>query len=130
MPITDETRISIFNRLKMNLEKFTPPLVVKANLLNTNYELIGDKPVPYGYSKQIVPGMFFASIAHLKGSVTLHFFPLYMNPKLQLVAPSLIKCLKGKTCFHFINESQINEEELTLLIENGINAWRTLGYLK
>jgi hypothetical protein len=54
-----------------------------------------------------------------------------MNPKLnEVVAPSLYKCLKGKTCFHFNKESQINEEELTLLLENGMNDWRKLGYMK
>jgi len=130
MPITDEARILIFDKLKKNLEKFVPPMIVKTDLINTTYEIIGNKPVPYGYNKKIIPGMFFANINQLKGSVTFHFFPSYMNPKLNGVAPSLYKCLKGKTCFHFNNELQINEGELTLLLENGINAWRKYGYLE
>ena len=129
MPITEETRILIFNKLKKNLEKFTPPMVVTMNSSNSSYEIIGNKPVPYGYNKKIVPGMFFASIAQRKDSVTFHFFPLYMNTKLKEVAPSLYKCLKGKTCFHFNKEEQINEKELTLLLEKGMIAWQKLDYM-
>ncbi len=127
--MTEETRILIFNKLKKNLEKFTPPMVVTMNSSNSSYEIIGNKPVPYGYNKKIVPGMFFALIAQRKDSVTFHFFPLYMDPKLKEVAPSLYKCLKGKTCFHFNKEEQINEKELILLLEKGIIAWKKSGYM-
>jgi hypothetical protein len=129
MPITEETRILIFNKLKKNLEKFTPPMVVTIDSSNSSYEIIGNKPVPYGYNKKIVPGMFFALIAQRKDSVTFHFFPLYIDTKLKEVAPSLYKCLKGKTCFHFNKEEQINEKELTLLLEKGMIAWEKLGYM-
>ena len=129
MPITEETRILIFNKLKKNLEKFIPPLVVSIDSSNGSYEIIGNKPVPYGYEKKIVPGMFFASIAQRKASVTFHFFPIYQDSKLKEVAPSLCKCLKGKTCFHFTKEEQINEMELTFLIKNGIIAWQKSGYM-
>ena len=55
MPITEETRILIFNKLKKNLEKFTPPMVAIVDSSTGSYEIIGNKPVPYGYSKKIVP---------------------------------------------------------------------------
>lgn len=130
MPITEEARILIFNKLKMNLEKFTPPLVVTIDSSNSAYEIIGNKPVPYGYNKKIVPGMFFASINQLKDSVTFHFFPLYMNAELNEVAPSLCKYLKGKTCFQFKKVEQVDENELTLLIEKGMISWSKFGYMK
>ena len=129
MPITEETRILIFDKLKKNLEKFVPPLVVSVDSTNTSYEVIGNKAVPYGYNKKIVPGMYFASIAQRKNSVTFHFFPSYMDTKLKEIAPSLYKCLPGKTCFHFKNVEQIDENELTLLIEKGMISWSKFGYL-
>ena len=79
MPITEETRNLIFNKLKRNLGKIIPPLVVSIDLLNTSFEVIGNKPVPYWSTKKIVPGMFFASIVQRKDSVAFHFFPYYMN---------------------------------------------------
>ncbi len=130
MPITEETRIIIFNKLKKNLEKFSPPMVVSIDSIDSTYEIIGNKPVPYGYNKKMVPGMYFATIAQRKDSVTLHFFPSYMDTTLKDVAPSLYKCMKGKTCFHFKKEEQVNEKELVLLIEAGIKAWELFGYLK
>ena len=130
MPITEETRILIFDKLKKNLEKFAPPLVVSVDSLNTSYEIIGNRPVPYGYNKKMVPGMFFASIAQRKDSVTFHFSPSYMDTKLNEIAPSLYKCLQGKTCFHFKKVEQIDETELTLLIEKGMISWSKFGYMK
>jgi hypothetical protein len=130
MPITDETRKAIFNTLKKNLKKCTPPMVVNSKSTNDTYELMGNKPVPYGYDKKIIPGMFFASVSQLKDSVAFHFFPCYMNTQLKEVAPSLYKCLKGKTCFHFKKEEQINEKELNALLKKGVAAWKKAGYMK
>lgn len=128
MPITEETRKLIFNKLKKNLEICIPPMVVKTGSSHHSYEIIGNKPVPYGYNKRIVPGMFFAALAQRKDSVTFHFFPSYLDTKLKEVAPSIYKCLKGKTCFHFKKEEQINEKELKALLKKGMAAWKKAGY--
>ena len=129
MAITSEGRIIIFDKIKSCLENFVPPLVVSPNSLDGTYEVIGNHPVPYGYDKKLVPGMFFASIVHRKESVAFHFFPAYMNPALLEVAPALKKLLKGKTCYHFKEEAQVNESELKLLLQEGIIVWKKLGYL-
>ena len=130
MPITDETRNLIFTKLKKSLEQCTPPMVAKGGSTPLAYELIGNKPVPYGYDKKIIPGMFFASIAQRKDSVAFYFFPSYMHPKLKEVAPSLYKCLKGKTCFHFKNPEQVDEKELSVLLKRGVAEWKKAGYMK
>ena len=129
MPIPPETRTLIFAKLKATLEKFTPPLVVSVDKENTAYEIMGNKPVPYGYDKKIVPGMYFASIAQRSDSVTMHFFPIYMNMKMMEVAPSLHKHLKGKTCFHFKKAEQVDEKELAALLAFGVDAWYKSGYM-
>src|SRR3990170_9083158 len=112
MPISDEIRNEIYNKLKKHLKACMPPMK-SASTAHHSFHIIGNKPVPYGYDKKIVPGMFFAGIANRKDSVTLHFFPIYMDGKLKSVAPSLVKCLKGKTCFHFKKVEQINDKELS-----------------
>ncbi len=130
MAITEETKLEIYNKLKKNLEYFAPPMVSKENPTKTSFELIGNKPVPYGYTKKIVPGMFFASIELCKDSVTLHFFPIYLDSKLNEYMPSMIKYLKGKTCFHFKKEEQVDEKELQAVLKAGIEKWKELGYMK
>ena len=129
MAISLETRTLIFNKIKTCLGDFVPPLVVVTNSLDGSYEVIGNHPVPYGYDKKMVPGMFFASIVHRKESVAFHFFPIYMNPGLLEFAPALNKFLKGKTCYHFKEESQVVETELKLLLEEGIKLWGKLQYI-
>ena len=95
------------------------------------YELIGNKPVPYGYKKEIVPGMYFASTVIRTDSVAFYFFPTYMNPAaFKSIAPSLYKHLKGKTCFHFKKEEEVNEKELNALLKKGIDAWKKAGYMQ
>jgi len=130
MPVTEETRSLIFSKLKKNLKKFSPPMVKTSGSAYHDYELIGNKPVPYGHDKKIIQGMFFAAIAHRKDSVTFHFFPSYMNADFKKVAPSLYKRLKGKTCFHFRNPEQVNEKELNALLKKGMAAWKKAGYMK
>ncbi|HAP01013.1 MAG TPA: hypothetical protein DCQ93_03715 [Bacteroidetes bacterium] len=130
MPITDETRRQIFDTLKKNLETVAPPMVASGGHDYHDYQLLGNKPVSYGHDKKIIPGMFFAAVANRKDSVTFHFFPCYMDSKLKSVAPSLYKCLKGKTCFHFKKTEQVNEKELKALLKEGVKAWKKMGYMK
>jgi hypothetical protein len=130
MKITEETKHAIFNRLKVNIEKFTPPLKVNREADPNSFEVIGNTPVPYGSTKKIVPGMYFASIVNRKDSVVFYFFPCYSNTKLLEMVPSLTKFLKGKTCFHFTKEEQVDEKELKVLLKNGISVWKKEGYIK
>ena len=130
MPLSEETRREIFETLRRNLLKIAPPMVVSADVENTAFEIIGNKPAPYGHDKKIVPGIYFASLAHRKESVAFYFFPLYMNPKMKETAPSLMKCLKGKTCFHFTKTVQVNEAELVLLLKEGVEDWIKSGYMQ
>ncbi|NVO02834.1 MAG: hypothetical protein HXX09_09055 [Bacteroidetes bacterium] len=130
MKASDETKMIIFNKLKAHMESMIPPFVVNVGKDPNSFEIIGNTPVPYGASKKMVPGMYFASIAMRKDSVVLYFFPCYSFPQIIETIPMLAKCLKGKTCFHFSKEDQINEKELSLLLEKGMDLWKKEGYLK
>ena len=130
MAITSGTKKIIFEKVKKQLEACVPPMV-KKNSADNCYELIGNKPVPYGYKKEMVPGMYFASVVMRTDSVNFYFFPAYMNPgEFNNMAPTIYKCLKGKTCFHFKKEEQVNEKELKALLKKGIQAWKKADYMK
>lgn len=131
MPITPQTRATIFETLNDALAKCSPPMVSEVDKKKQTILLIGNKPVPYGYDKKIIPGMYFASVAQRSDSVAFYFFPIYYHTaEFKKVAPSLIKCLKGKTCFHFKKEEQVNRGELDALLKLGVKAWETEGYMK
>ncbi len=130
MPLTPEVRNAIFESIKSVLEKQVPPMVVGKNKEGV-FELIGNKPVPYGYKKEIVPGMYFSSVVARKDMVSFYFFPIYFKEnEFKDLMPTLIKCLKGKTCFNFKKTEQVNKKELSALLKNGVQAWKKNGYMK
>ena len=130
MPLTPATRKAIFGRLSASLKKQSPPMVCSKDTVKC-VELIGNTPVPYGSTKKIVPGMFFASAVAHKDMVSLHFLPLYYHEKdFADIAPTLLKRLKGKACFNFTKPEQIDEKEMDAMLKRGTQAWRKLGCVK
>ena len=130
MPLTPEARTIIFNKIKTALEKCTPPMVYKKGSADA-YELMGNKPVPYGHKKTTVPGMYFSSVVARKDMISFYFFPIYYHTDdfIDLI-PTMAKCLKGKTCFNIKKTEQVNAKELTALLKKGVQAWKKLGYMK
>ena len=130
MPLTAETKKEIFEKMKSIMQKQIPPLVISKNT-DDNFELIGDKPVPYGSTKKIVPGMYFSSLLVRKDLISFHFFPMYINREVFIpLIPNMIKILSGKTCFNIKKLEQMNEKELSALFKRGIELFKELGYLK
>jgi hypothetical protein len=92
------------------------------------YELIGNKPVPYGSRKKMVPGMYFASVVACKEMVSFTLFPLdYHERECRNIAPTLMRFLKGKSCFNFKQEEEVAEQELRAILTKGVQRWRTPG---
>ena len=131
MPITSEVRTNIFNTLSKALKKCSPPMVSTCDDKKQSLELVGNKAVPYGHDKKIIPGMFFAAVMQRKDSVAFYFFPIYYkSDQFKKAAPYLMKCLKGKNSFHFKKEEEVNEKELDALLKLGVKAWKAEGYLR
>ena len=94
------------------------------------FELIGNKPVPYGSKKVIVPGMYFSSVVARKDMVSFYFFPMYYHEKdYEALIPTVGKCLKGKTCFNFKKTEQVVSKELDEMLRKGVQAWKKSGYM-
>jgi hypothetical protein len=129
MPLTEKAQKEILDKLKTALLKCTPPMVVSKQSEN-GMELMGNKPVPYGYNKKIVPGMYFSSFVVRKDMVSFYFFPMYMADGFKELIPNMIKALKGKTCFNIKKPEQVNEKELAALLKKGVAAWKKQGYMK
>ena len=130
MALTPEIREAIFNRLKASLKKQCPPMVCTKDT-DACHEIIGNAPVPYGSTKKIVPGMYFASAVARKNFVSFYFMPIYYHQKDYAgVCQTLLKSLKGKACFNFKKVEQIDTKELDVMLAKGGVAWKKLGYMK
>ena len=130
MPLTAEDRKQIFDSIKSVLQKQCPPMVVCKDKEGV-YELMGNKPVPYGSKKTIVPGMYFSSVVARNDMVSFYFFPIYFHaPDFIDLIPTMAKCLKGKTCFNIKKREKVNTKELNALLKKGVAAWKKQGYMK
>ena len=130
MPLTSEIRKEIFEKIKAVLKTQSPPMIVTKDDEN-NFELIGNKPVPYGSKKTIVPGMYFCSVVARKDMISFYFFPMYYHENdFKHLIPTLVKTLKGKTCFNIKKPEQVNENELAAFLEKGVQAWKENDYMK
>jgi len=130
MPLKSEVRKSIFNKLRTSLEKQCPPMVCAKDTPDS-YEIIGNIPVPYGSTKKIIPGMYFSSTVARKDMVSFYFLPAYFEKKeFARIAPTVMKYLKGKSCFNFRKEEQVVERELDSLLKKGLEVWKKQGYVK
>jgi hypothetical protein len=130
MPLTPEEKKAIFDPIKSVMLKYSPPMVISKNEPHV-FEMIGNKEVPYGYRKEIVPGMYFASIVIRKDMISFYFFPIYFHTKDFIgLIPSMEKYLKGKTCFNFKKAEQVNVKELDALLKKGTVAWLKNGFMK
>lgn len=129
MPLSTEVKAEILKKLKSALRKCSPPMVISKET-EESMELMGNKPVPYGYDKKMVPGMYFSSFVARKDMVSFYFFPMYMHAEFNDIIPTMIKTLKGKTCFNIKKPEQIDEKELAALLKKGVAAWKKMGYMK
>lgn len=129
MPLTNEERLEIFNSIKTVLKEQCPPMKVSKDKEGV-FELMGNKPVPYGSKKVMVPGMYFSSVVARKDMISYYFFPIYYHTDDYIgLIPTMSKYLKGKTCFNFKKTSQVNIKELRSLLKKGVQAWKKLGYM-
>ena len=130
MAISENDKKLILEKVISIMKKYKGKLMENKSLSN-GYELIGNTPKPYGSSKKIVPGMYFASTTSRKNSVVFYFFPCYTQPQsFKKVAPQTMKCLEGKTCFHFTDTTQVVEKEIAAMFQLGIEFYKKEGWIK
>jgi len=113
--------------LEKSLQAYCPPLQVRKNepLL---FEVAGKKETMQG--KQLVSGLYFASIIPKPKDVRFYFFPIYTNPEeFEWISPAMKKCLKGKSCFHFKKLDPTLQEEFLKMINHGVKHYNEEGLI-
>jgi hypothetical protein len=71
----------------------------------------------------------FASLLIQKGYVGFYFFPIYVDPSLvKLLNDWLLKCLKGKTCFHIKKDDEKLMNEIKVALQIGYQFYSKQGW--
>ncbi|WP_406659986.1 hypothetical protein V7O66_09050 [Methanolobus sp. ZRKC3] len=117
----------IFLKLKSLLSSYVPPLVVMVDE-DRRYDVYGNKRAKIG--KKEHENVYFASTIIQKHHVGLYFFPIYTHRDRFSDQPdSLIKLLKGKSCFHLKKYDEAIFAEIEALLDKGIDVYREEGWV-
>ncbi|HMG69263.1 MAG TPA: hypothetical protein VK588_16310 [Chitinophagaceae bacterium] len=90
--------------------------------------LISIKPVEVLGRKR--EELWFASALVQKGYVGFYYMPVYSDPGIKkLIKPELLKCLKGKACFHIKKPDKEIFSQVKEALKIGYDCWHERGWL-
>lgn len=111
--------VPIFQQLKKLIGIYAKGHLIERDDKPGQYSVWSDKTVEA--AGRIWDDIYFAGILVQKGYVGLYFMPVYADPSLKAqIHPQLLKCLKGKSCFHI----RKNDPELMQQIKEALK----IGY--
>jgi len=75
--------------------------------------------------------VWFASMLIQKGYVGFYYMPIYARPDKirKLIKPELLKCLKGKACFHIKKADQIIFAQIKEALKIGYVCYKEMGWV-
>ncbi len=77
-----------------------------------------------------MPDVYFVGLMVQKGYVGFYFMPVYANPGLKSeLHPQLLKCLKGKSCFHIKKNDPELMEQVKQALEIGYEDFKKKGWV-
>ncbi len=90
--------------------------------------LVSHKPVVIeGRHKEEI---WFVSALVQKGYVGFYYMPIYMNdPMKKAISPELLKCLKGKCCFHIKKKDVSLLKDIDTAIKIGYETFVKMGWI-
>lgn len=124
----DILKQKIFDELKARLEKHAPLLEVRSETEKA-YNLYGTKDVQL--EKKVEKGMYFASVMKMKSYVGFYFFPIYTH-KTETepgIDPDLLKCLKGKSCFHIKKDDPAIYKSIEKALKDGMKLYKKIDWV-
>lgn len=90
--------------------------------------LISDKEVVIAGRKR--DQLWFVSALIQKGYVGFYYMPVYMNePLRRLLPPDLLKCLKGKACFHIKKNDPVLMRQIEAALKTGYDDFAKKGWI-
>jgi hypothetical protein len=121
--------VLIFEAIKKMMEPYNKKgaLVLHADKPSTA-NLISHKPVVIEGRKK--DETWFVSALVQKGYVGFYYMPIYMYDELkEHLSPELMKCLKGKACFHIKKNDPVMMDQIRKAIKVGYESYKKRGWL-
>ncbi|MEP7103396.1 MAG: DUF1801 domain-containing protein [Candidatus Dojkabacteria bacterium] len=117
----------IFGRIKDILKEYSNTFTATTDS-DQGYELYTNKPMEMLGRK--FPRMYFAAVKNQKNFVGFYYMPIYAHPEmLKSLTPELVKCLKGKTCFHIKKDDEVLYLQIKEALDKGEKAYKEWGWI-
>ncbi|HVX52253.1 MAG TPA: hypothetical protein VHB48_18985 [Chitinophagaceae bacterium] len=120
--------IPVFNRLRQILLTFVKGSLFVMSDKPGQFHLHSNKNITINGKKH--NEVYFAGLLVQKGYVGFYFMPVYSDAFLQKeIAPELLKCLKGKSCFHIKKADTALEAQIAAALQAGYNCYVKKGWI-
>jgi hypothetical protein len=120
--------VIIFNRIKEIMMPYANGSIKAHGGSGGKLLLISHKPLEIQGRKR--DELWFTSILIQKGYVGFYFMPIYGYKKLgEQIHPQLMKCLKGKACFHIKKNDEELYAQITEVMKLGYEAYKKSGWV-
>lgn len=74
--------------------------------------------------------VWFAAALIQKGYVGFYFMPIYIETEMKKIfKPELLKCLKGKSCFHIKKNDAVIMQQIEDALQAGYELYRQKGWV-
>jgi hypothetical protein len=120
--------VPIFDEIKKLLKPYEKGTMKLLGGSGGKVLLISKKPVEILGRKR--DELWFASALIQKGFVGFYYMPVYADDGVKrLLKPELLKCLKGKACFHIMKYDQEIFSQIKEALSTGYDIWHKRGWL-
>ena len=120
--------VIIFNIIKSMMKPYARGTIKERGEKPGIYNLVSEKQIETAGRK--FDEIYLASIIVQKGYVGFYYPPAYTidGSQTQLKA-ELLKCLKGKSCFHIKKNDRVIMEQIKEALEIGYKAYKEKGWV-
>ncbi|HYE53484.1 MAG TPA: hypothetical protein VD996_01525 [Chitinophagaceae bacterium] len=120
--------IPIFDQIKKMASPYVKGHLVVSGDKPGQYGLVSDKVVEVAGRKK--DDLYFMGILIQKGYVGFYFMPVYVDPAIKnKLAPELVKCLKGKSCFHIKKNDPALMQHIKDALKVGYEDYKKKGWV-
>lgn len=125
--LTQEQLLEIFEAIKKEMKPFQKGDFKPRIDIQGKYDLWLEKEV-FAHGKKRSEQYFGGAIIQ-SSYVGFYFMPVYVDPTLKDdLAPDLVKCLKGKSCFHIKKIDGTMIEDIRHAMKVGMEFYKDKGW--
>lgn len=126
--LTQDELLEIFEVIKKEVKPYEKGTIKARIDIQGKYDLWSEKPVEVMGRKY--PAIFFASAIVQSNYVGFYFMPVYSNEEIKAVFhEDLLKCLKGKSCFHIKTTDKELMKHIKAALKAGYEQYKKNGWI-